>query len=71
MKAKLVAIEHMVGRLTTKVEILWKENESSRRTTNEPENDAEPNNSEHVRSRKVGGEGDAEEDRKNMQNEHA
>lgn len=40
-----------------------------RGTTNEPENGREPSNSKHLGSRNVGGKGDTEQERKNMQNE--
>lgn len=58
----------LVGKLTTDVETLQKENETLKGTTNEPRNDVEPNNSKHIGSRNVGGKGDVEEEMKNMQN---
>lgn len=63
MEARLVAMEQLVGRLTTEVETFWKG------TTNELGNDAKPNNSEHVGSKNTGGEGDTGEEMKVMPNE--
>lgn len=69
MEARLVVMEQLVRKLTTKVETLQKENETLNRTTNEPENDVGPKNSEHVGSKNVRGEGDTEKEGKNMQND--
>lgn len=69
MEASTVAMEHLVGKLTTELETLRKENKTLKGATNEPKNDVEPSNNKQVGSRNGRGEGDTEEEMMNMQNE--
>lgn len=55
-----------MGKLTANVDTLRKENEPLKGTTNEPRNDAEPSNCEHIGSRNARGEGNAKEERRNI-----
>lgn len=59
MEARLAAMEQLVGKITTKVETLRKENDTLRVATNGQENDEGLSNNEYVESRNAWGEGEA------------
>lgn len=69
MEVRLVAMEQLVEKLTTEVGVLQKKNESLKGTTNELSNDVEPSNNKHVGSKNSRGEGDLDEERRDIQNE--